>query len=190
MTHQADIQTKGRAKRTVKAIVADVVIVLLVACLVAVVVARLAGVRAFDVQTGSMEPDMPQGSLVITTPVSFDEVQVGDIVTFVMNENLDVATHRVVAIDREAGTVTTKGDANANTDGEQRWENVVGRVVLILPGLGGAATWITSPRGRIIAITVIVVIGLVCALVHKLSKPRPTGAHVAGKHVRKGGDGA
>ena len=44
-------------------------------------------------------------------------MQVGDAITFVLNEDLDVVTHRVISIDAENEHFYTQGDANDAPDG-------------------------------------------------------------------------
>ena len=55
------------------------------------------------------------------------DVEVGQPITFVMNEDLVVATHRVVEIDKENQRFYTKGDANENVDGAPvHFNNLIG----------------------------------------------------------------
>lgn len=129
--------------------------------------------RAFAVVSGSMTPNIPVGSLVIDVPCEIEDAKEGDVVTFVLNENLDVATHRIVDINIDEGTVTTRGDANNVNDQPTLWANVVGKVVVSIPYLGYAFFWINTMSGRIIAVTVVVVIILLMALVDTLRKPKP-----------------
>ncbi|MDA4324587.1 signal peptidase I, partial [Escherichia coli] len=62
-----------------------------------------------------MEPEYPVGSLIYVDRVEPSEISIGDPITFVMNESLMVATHRVVDI-KEDGSFITKGDANDTVD--------------------------------------------------------------------------
>ena len=70
---------------------------------------RLVGLTPFVVLSGSMEPTYPTGALIYVKKVPAEQIQVGDPITFVMNEDLVVATHRVVDIDGENQRFTTKG---------------------------------------------------------------------------------
>jgi len=47
------------------------------------------GIKAYAVATGSMDPVIPRGSLVIAKKADFDNLQEGDIVTFLVDVNLD-----------------------------------------------------------------------------------------------------
>ena len=88
---------------------------------------RLLGVEAYAVLSGSMEPTYPTGSLIYVKPVSPEAIREGDPITFVLNEDLVVATHRVVTVDEENRSFITKGDANDAVDGAPvRFENLLG----------------------------------------------------------------
>lgn len=66
--------------------------------------------------------------MLVLKPVEFSDLQEGDVVTYIINGGTMV-THRVVSIDRTAGTVTTKGDANNSEDAPVKKENIVGKVI-------------------------------------------------------------
>ncbi len=72
-------------------------IVLLAVLLVGV---RLVGLTPYTVLSGSMEPTYHVGSLIYVKKVDPAEVKIGDPITFVVNEDLLVATHRVVDIQK------------------------------------------------------------------------------------------
>lgn len=109
---------------------------------------RLFGITPYAVLSGSMEPALPVGSLLFVQKTEFDQIQVGDIVTFVQNAELTIATHRVVSVDSAARCLTTKGDANTIIDGSPvREANLVGVVVLCIPGLGYFLDGITTAPG-------------------------------------------
>jgi signal peptidase len=79
------------------------------------------GYRPFVVLSGSMEPSMPTGSLVLTKSVDPETVRVGDVITFRLESGsfqTDSATHRVAAIEQGPGGLIfiTKGDANQAPD--------------------------------------------------------------------------
>lgn len=119
-------------------------------------VPQFLGIREFNVMTGSMTPTYPVGTLVFTVPCDPAEIQVGDVVTCVMNENLDVITHRVVANDIAAGTITTRGDANNNDDAPTLYANVLGVVRFSVPMLGGLIDYFTgSLPGRMSGLVIL-----------------------------------
>lgn len=81
------------------------------------------GTSLFRVVTGSMEPTIPTGALLISREVDIDEVEEGDIICFrSMESNMlgQVITHRVVdVVEGNDGEtyLETRGDANPVSDG-------------------------------------------------------------------------
>lgn len=129
-----------------------VVVIVVVAILLAGV--RLVGFDVFSVLSGSMEPTYHVGSLIYVKDVPADEIEVGDPITFVMNDDLVVATHRVVEIDAENQHFYTKGDANDYVDGAPvHFNNLIGKPVFSIPYLGYFSDFIQNPPGTYIAIS-------------------------------------
>jgi signal peptidase I len=130
-----------------------------VAVLAAVAVGVLgwAGYRPEPVLSGSMEPFMPTGSLIVVKRVPASTVKVGDVITFQRPGSNDMLTHRVVKIERHDGrpVYTTKGDANEAADPfPLRLPGEVGAHVTTVPELGRVALAINQHevRGGLIAI--------------------------------------
>lgn len=114
---------------------------------------RLVGLQVFNVISGSMEPTYSVGDLLYVKTVDPDSVKVGDPITFVLNEDLVVATHRVVAVDRENRQFVTKGDANETEDANPvHFNNLVGVPVFAIPLLGYVSAYIQNPPGMYVAI--------------------------------------
>ena len=119
---------------------------------------RFVGLRPFAVLSGSMEPAYHVGALIYVKPCEASEVKVGDPITFVLDESLTVATHRVVAIDETGEYFTTKGDANEAVDGAPvYYKNLIGKPVFTVPKLGYLANWIMVPPGKHIAIVAVII---------------------------------
>ena len=80
------------------------------------------GYSFFRVSTGSMEPTIPVGSLIMTERTDIDDVEINDVVSFYSKETYmqgRIITHRVVA--KDVGSdgrvyLTTRGDANSAAD--------------------------------------------------------------------------
>ena len=97
---------------------------------------NIAGYSLFRVVTGSMEPEISVGSLLIAQEIPMESIQLNDRVCFRTREAQifgEVVTHRVVnlfeGIDG-ALYLETKGDANLAADGYfVTKENLVGKVV-------------------------------------------------------------
>ncbi len=97
---------------------------------------NLFGYSMFRVVTGSMEPTIPVGSLLICKQTGMETVQVGDIICFRAQESVifgQMVTHRVTGIFSAAdGSLLfeTRGDANLVADGFMvSQNNFVGKVV-------------------------------------------------------------
>jgi len=107
-------------------ITSTVLVAVIVLCAVFLMGSRLLGYRVFNVITGSMEPEYCVGDLIYVKKVDVNSIKVGDPITFVLNEDLVVATHRVVEIDKENQHFYTMGDANDTVDSPVHFNNVVG----------------------------------------------------------------
>lgn len=133
--------------------VTTVLVVLVVIFAIFLMGSRLVGLQVFNVISGSMEPTYSVGDLLYVKEVDPDSVKVGDPITFVLNEDLVVATHRVVGIDSENRRFTTKGDANENEDASPvHFNNLVGVPVFSVPMLGYVSAFIQKPPGMYYAI--------------------------------------
>lgn len=134
-------------------VVSTVLVVAVVLCAVFLMGSRLLGFRVYTVISGSMEPVYSVGDLLYVKPVDPNTIQVGDDITFVLNEDLVVATHRVVRIDAEKKHFYTKGEANETEDAAPvHYNNVIGVVKFSLPWLGYVSDFIQNPPGMYITI--------------------------------------
>lgn len=117
----------------------------LLAAAALVVVPRLTGSVPLTVLTGSMTPTYPPGTVVVVRPTPFDEIRVGDPVTYqVRSGDPTVVTHRVVSMAFAADgsrRLVTQGDANGAPDREPvRAVQVRGTVWYSVPYVGYVAT--------------------------------------------------
>ena len=78
--------------------VSTLLVVVVVALAVLLVGVRVVGLTPYAVLSGSMEPTYHVGSLIYVKSIEPQDVEVGMPLTFVVDENLTVATHRVVDI--------------------------------------------------------------------------------------------
>jgi signal peptidase I len=82
---------------------------------------EIGGFIVMNIQSGSMEPAIKTGDLIITKTVKKPyELKVGDVVSYVGYENKDliIITHRITSVVDEGGAVSyvTKGDNNPTVD--------------------------------------------------------------------------
>jgi len=113
------------------------------------------------VQSGSMEPNIKTGSIVVIKPV--DVYEVGDVISFYGGFRLPngeelAVTHRIVEkkVNNGGGIVyRTKGDANDDPDtNEVKERQVVGKVLFNFPYIGYVVEAVRKPYG-LLAIIVI-----------------------------------
>ena len=134
-------------------IVTWVLVSLVVVAAVFLMGTRLMGYRVFNIVSGSMRPLYNVGDLIYVKDTDPADVQVGDVITFVLNEDLVVATHRVVRIDEENQRFYTKGDANDTADSDPvHFKNLIGIPDFKIPLLGYVSDFIQNPPGMYITI--------------------------------------
>lgn len=97
--------------------------------------ARIGSVSFFRVVTGSMEPELPVGTLLMCKETDIDQIREGDIVCFISkNPQITgkIVTHRVLKVTASGDgqvLLETKGDANLSADAEfVTANNLIGRV--------------------------------------------------------------
>ena len=76
--------------------VTTILVIFVVILAVLLVGVRLVGFDVYTVLSGSMEPTYHTGSLIYVRDAEPADIEVGDPITFVLDENLTVATHRVI----------------------------------------------------------------------------------------------
>lgn len=101
------------------------------------------------VQSGSMEPAISTGSIVVIHQNR--DYEVGDIITFFFNPRDTIpTTHRITKVTSADGEVRyqTKGDANDNQDPRLiEKEAVVGKVMFSIPYVGYILDFAKKPLG-------------------------------------------
>lgn len=114
------------------------------------------------VQSGSMEPAIKVGSVVVIKPSK--KYDVNDVITFGKDTKVDVpTTHRIIDERVVSGTTlyTTKGDANEDKDiKEVRDSEIIGKVLISIPYLGYILDFAKKPIGfaLLIGIPAVIVI--------------------------------
>ncbi|QKE02039.1 signal peptidase I [Nocardioides marmotae] len=144
-----------RVRRVLRGLVGLVTSLVLLVCALAFaflgVGPHLLGYRTSTMLTGSMEPGIMPGDVVVTTPEPASEVAVGDVISYhIPVEDHRVETHRVVeVITNDDGTIAvrTQGDNNENADpwvatleGDTVWE-----MQAVVPKLGTVIRALRSP---------------------------------------------
>ena len=152
-------------------IISTVLVILIVLCAVFLMGSRLLGFQCFNVVSPSMEPEYGVGDLIYVKQVNPEYIKEGDVITFLVNEDLLVGTHRVVRVDRENKHFYTKGDANQVEDGEPvHYNNVIGVPQFSIPKLGYVSDFIQKPPGTYITLGVGLALILIVFLPDMLRK--------------------
>lgn len=117
------------------------------------------GYRSFLVQSGSMEPTIGIGDIIVIQKKS--TYRKNDVITFRGEEN-HIVTHRIIE-EKEINTknkenrimFVTKGDANRSEDeGYVMTKDILGQVVFSIPKLGYLVTFSKSIPGLITMIII------------------------------------
>ena len=133
----------------------SVVLIIVGAIITTLVIPKVIGYKPYTIISGSMEPNYNVGCVTYVKPVKFEELEVGDTITFTTS-SLTV-THRIISIDKEKESVNTKGDANETNDGYISYRNIKGRATKFsIPYLGYAMVWISTIKGKILLLIIIV----------------------------------
>lgn len=135
--------------RKVLNLAGTLILVLMLMLVLPLTVPKLFGFQLYEIQTGSMTPALPVHSVIYVKDCDADAVQVGDVITFRLESAAEqVMTHRVVEIDEQTQSFTTKGDANDAADQTPvPFQNLVGRVTFHIPYLGSIAAALQTGEG-------------------------------------------
>lgn len=154
-------------------IISTTLVVLMVLCAVFLMGSRLIGFQCYNIISPSMEPKYMVGDLIYVKKVDPSTIKEGDVITFIVNEDLVVGTHRVVRVDAENQRFYTKGDANDVEDGEPvHFNNVIGVPQFSIPMLGYVSDFVQNPPGMYITIGVGVLLILIVFIPDMIGKKK------------------
>ncbi|MFA5154113.1 MAG: signal peptidase I [Clostridia bacterium] len=131
--------------------------IILIAVLLIVSVLPITGnIKFLTVLSGSMEPAVKTGSIVLTKPVS--DYKIGDIITFgPTTKTTPPTTHRIAEIKVVGGepVYITKGDANNSVDSREiKKADIIGKTIIKVPYLGYVIDFVRKPIGFVLIIVV------------------------------------
>lgn len=133
------------------------VVALLLPLAMFLVAAWLLGWQLESVQTGSMSPTYPIGSLLVVGQIDAGAVQPGMAITFEdPSQPGRMVTHRVERLaPGNALAFVTHGDANATADAIPVPARLVrGRVLWSVTSLGAVMDWLQWPRSFVVLVAV------------------------------------
>lgn len=121
-------------------------------------VPNLIGYKSFAVISGSMEPNIPVGSIVYAKEIDYKDLKVDDVITYQLGSDT-IVTHRIKEINDKEKTVVTKGDANETIDSSPvNYKQIIGKVAFSLPLLGYISVYVKTPLGIAAACAVVFVL--------------------------------
>lgn len=140
----------------------------------------ISGAKGYAVTSPSMEETLGVGDIVFVKPVTFEELQVGDVVTVASSDRKSFFTHRVVEINKNDRTVTTRGDANGADDPmPTEADRIVGRMWYSVPLLGYLSMVLnfsmSHDKWLIVHVLIAVVLILVNIVLPKIFKKKKRG---------------
>ena len=173
MSRNAKSAPRGLAARVASAVVTLIVAAGAVLAVLLVAVPRFLDGLALTVLTGSMEPGIHPGDVVVTSGINesnISELKVGDVITFLpYPDDPTLVTHRIVAVSAGAnGTAyVTKGDNNNSNDpwGAMTATQIRGKVVYVVPYVGFARQWAGDNAGWVVTAVGVLLIGYGLVLV-------------------------
>lgn len=165
------------------ALLSSLAIVLVIALAAASFVPRAFGYTPYAVLSGSMEPELPVGSMVFVRQVEPTDIAVGDNVTFYRSDGA-VVTHQVYEIDPVAQTIGTQGIANKNADGiimhdaeYTPFSSVIGIVSFCVPYLGFVNAYCTTMPGLLVVVAVLALLVAASIVLDRVVPDEPAGKH-------------
>lgn len=112
--------------------------------------------KLFRVNSGSMEPVIKVGSVVLVQKIDTKTLKENDVITYNLSSDEKLAvTHRITEVVLKNGKTIyrTKGDANKAEDAtEISLEQIKGKVIFSIPFLGYLSLWMRKPLGFILLI--------------------------------------
>ncbi len=140
-------------KKKINAFLTSIIIFVSVVCVGIVYAPKIMGYQTYSIETGSMAPTIPEGSMVYVKRITdSSDYRVGDVVTFSSDDGQGSFTHRIVKINEEQRTFETQGDANESRDiSPTPFEFAVGRVQFAIPYIGYVASFLRNKAVKIAA---------------------------------------
>ncbi|HEY5477441.1 MAG TPA: signal peptidase I [Tepidiformaceae bacterium] len=117
---------------------------------------RTLGWQFVVVSGNSMEPTIHLGAIAVMKKVDPQKLKVGDIIMFTDPSQSDRAvTHRLVGVNDNGASFTTRGDANQALDaGTVPAQDVRGKFLFSIPEAGRVVRWMGSSQGYLMIILV------------------------------------
>lgn len=146
-----------KAKKVISNVFTTFIILLSVVLITIGLIPKITDYEGYYVSSDSMSPAINKGDLVFTKPVQFENVKVGDVLTFTKQGSEKWFSHRVIEINTTEKSFKTKGDHNNVKDpGYTSFDAVVGRVEKKIPFVGFLPLALSASWGKVILVLVYV----------------------------------
>ena len=157
---------------TISSVLGTAILIFVILLCIPFTIPKVLGGQIYTVVSGSMEPEIPVGSLVYVEAIEPEDVQVEDVIAFYGGRDANaIITHRVVENRVVMGEFITKGDANQENDlNPVNYHELIGRVEWSVPEVGVIAQILTGTEGKIAAGSLIglaVVLHVIAAILEK-----------------------
>lgn len=195
-----------RAKKSIfkriSSILLTIILIVLVAVVIFTVIARVSGntpsvfgYMIFRVSSGSMEPELMVGDIILTKEVTdVETIEVGDVVTFHCTDGEmagELVTHKVIeepSYKNGKYYIHTKGVAAPEwNEGEIFSEDqLVSEMICVIPFIGMIYSFFLTPWGLIVAILLIILaFSGEFINIYKLSNEKPLEENVSEETLQK-----
>lgn len=128
------------------------------------------GIKTYVIISGSMQPELKIGDIVVVKKITQEDLKVDDIISF--RHGQSVITHRISRIIEEDGErkYITKGDFNNAEDSESvTYNNIEGKVIRSVPQFGKIALML---QDKIVIIFLIIVLYIYLVYSGELKKKK------------------
>lgn len=131
-----------RSSRLLSACVTTILVAVTAVFVAAMIFPALTGRTPMTVLTGSMQPTLPPGHIVVFGPVDPSTLKPGDVIAYQPDNNVTGGipiTHRVISVDSPGdprGHIIVKGDAVPLPDAPVSPDQVIGKMDYFIPYAG------------------------------------------------------
>ncbi len=166
------MRAKKSIFRKISNILLTCILIILVVVVIFTVIAKVSGntpsvfgYMIFRVSSGSMEPELMVGDIILTKEVTdIETVEVGDVVTFQCTEGEmagELLTHKVIVapyLENGQYWIQTRGVAAPEWDDGEKFtkDQLVGEMICVIPFLGAIYGFFLTPWGLLVAILLII----------------------------------
>lgn len=128
--------------------------------------ANIFGYTFFEVATGSMSDTINIGDVVVTKITK--DVSENDVIVY--EEQNNFITHRL--IEKKENELITKGDANNSEDKPIKVEQVLGKVIYVVPKVGFLKKILMSPQIIVGIVFLVIIMGFVLKEFSKMEEEK------------------